>query len=212
VEKIEIDLFDLYLIYILTTQTKLSKQLKQNYRNNKMLATTSETYLGSLYISNSDLSRVCKFMVFRDTDTVKQLIMENMGSENIRDLYAKIVDDPLIHRGMFAGYSADDYALLLQNLITIMRAHAKPLKNMQGSFALAQLTYAMQIRTASENTDIDKIVDHKILGEWLSKMVDAVASSVDAVASSVGGQICVTRQSDFRGDEDHGGYYRVSRM
>jgi len=196
----------IWLIYILTTQTKLSKQLKQNYRNNKMLATTtSETYLGSLYISNSDLSRVCKFMVFRDTDTVKQLIMENMGSENIRDLYAKIVDDPLIHRGMFAGYSADDYALLLQNLITIMRAHAKPFKNMQGSFALAHLTYMMQIRTASENTDIDKIVDHKILGEWLSKMVDAVASSVD-------GQIYVARESGFDGDEDHGGYYRVTRM
>ena len=32
-----------------------------------MCAATAETYLGSLYISNSDLSRVCKFMVCRDT-------------------------------------------------------------------------------------------------------------------------------------------------
>lgn len=124
----------------------------------------------SLTISGSNFSRLCKFMIFRDEQAVREIVQEKF-SQDASQLFASIVDEEKIYRQYKSDVSVETYASLLQQIITLLHENEKIARNVDGSFLLMKLSGMMQIHTASPNTDIDRMVDNEVLHEWLKTQI-----------------------------------------
>jgi hypothetical protein len=127
-------------------------------------------------ISGSNFSRICKFMIFRDEQSIRQLIQEKFTSA-ASQLFASIVDQPEIYKEYNPDVPSENYASLLQQIITLLHENEKIVRNVDGSFMLMKLTGMMQIHTASPNVDIDCMVDREVLHEWLKSQIQTAKTT-----------------------------------
>jgi len=121
-------------------------------------------------ISGSNFSRLCKFMIFRDEQTVREIVQERF-TQHASQLFISIVDEPDIYKQYKPDVPVETYASLLQQMINLLHENEKIARNVDGSFLLMKLSGMMQIQTASPNADIDRMVDNEILHEWLKSQI-----------------------------------------
>jgi len=121
-------------------------------------------------ISGSNFSRLCKFMIFRDEQAIREIVKERF-TQHASQLFANIVDEPDIYLQYKPDVPVETYASLLQQMINLLHENEKIARNVDGSFMLMKLSGIMQIQTASPNADIDNMVDNEVLHEWLKSQV-----------------------------------------
>jgi len=121
-------------------------------------------------ISGSSFSRLCKFTIFRDEQTIRTIVQEKFTSEAAQ-LFSSIVDEEKIYQQYNPDVPSEIYASLLQQIIILLHENEKISRNVDGSFMMMKLTGMMQLQTASPNTDIDRMVDNEMLHEWIKSQI-----------------------------------------
>ena len=141
--------------------------------------------INSHTISGSNFSRLCKFMIFRDEQTIRTIIQSTFTPEAAQ-LFADIVDESDIYKQYKPNVPSEIYASLLQQIIILLHENEKIARNVDGSFLMMKLTGMMQIHTVSPNVDIDRMVDNEMLHEWIkSQIATAKTQKITIVGESL---------------------------
>jgi hypothetical protein len=137
-------------------------------------------------ISGSNFSRLCKFMIFRDEQIIREIIQSTFTPEAAQ-LFISIVDEEKIYKQYKNDVSVETYASLLQQIIILLHENEKIARNVDGSFMLMKLSGMMQIQTASPNADIDRMVDNEVFHEWIKSQIQtAKTQQITVVGESRG--------------------------